>query len=106
VTEEAKGHNTKVSTSYATTERSRHKVVEPAAESIRQQRIPHKMVTLHWEFKIISSRRDKYKTGDRLVVVVANSDRVQLLGASHYDELGCDEACGHFMADHTVNQLL
>jgi hypothetical protein len=102
--EEAQGDTSKMSASYATTDRSRRTGVDSTAVSIRQHWIPPEIATLHWDSKIMPSLQDKYKKEERLVVIVGNADTVQLLGAPHY-QIGSDEACGQVIADHTVNLL-
>ena len=67
---ESGGDVSRVSTSYATADRSRRKVNKDIASTIKEKRTPPKLASLHWDSKLLPSLDNKNKNQERLPVAV------------------------------------
>ena len=98
---ESGGDVSMVAISYATANRSRCKVVADIAMNIRQNWIPPKLCTLHWDTKLMPTLKNQHVTEERVTVIVSDSTQLKLLGVP-----GCtkatDQTCGAIIADLTV----
>lgn len=102
--EETGGDNTKVSTSYASADRSRRSVVKKIADTSKEDwKIPE-LATLHWDSKLIPSLTNKYVSSERVAVLVGTNERLKLLGVPSYQP-GTDRKTGEIIAQLT-EQLL
>lgn len=101
---EAGGDTSKISTSYSTADKSRREIGRRIAESCKDQWIPPKLVSLHWDSKLMSSLSNQNITEERLTVVVGNATELKLLGVPSYQP-GTDRKSGDIIADLTVGLL-
>jgi len=102
---EAGGDSSKVSSSYATADKTRRKVSEQLAKAKREQWVAPKLATLHWDSKLMASLSNQNVTQERLTVVVGTSLDLKLLGVPSYQP-GTDRKSGDIIADLTSELLL
>lgn len=102
---EAGGDSSKVSSSYATADKTRRKVGEKLAKDTREQWVAPKFATLHWDSKLMGSLSNQNVTEERLTVVVGTSLDLKLLGVPAYQP-GTDRKSGDIIADLTSELLL
>ena len=81
---EAGGNLSKVSSSYATADKSRRKVGEKLAQVGRERWVVPKFVTLHWDSKLMSSLSNPNVIEERLTVIVGSALDLKLLGVPAY----------------------
>ena len=74
------GDKSKVNLSYTHAYRCRVSAVERYAEEVKEGWMCSKPAALHWDGKIMSDIKDKYKKDDRLPILVSDKDSVKLLG--------------------------
>lgn len=101
---ESGGDVSKVSTSYATTDRSRRHVVQQIAESSREQWVAPRLATLHWDSKLIPTLSNRNISEERLTVIVGTAHEVKLLGVPSYQP-GTDTKSGQIISDLTCELL-
>lgn len=102
---EACGDSSKVSSSYATADKTRRKVGDEIAKAAREQWVVPKLATLHWDSKLMASLSNQNITEERLTVVVGTSRDLKLLGVPGYQP-GTDRKSGDIIADLTLKLLL
>lgn len=102
---EAGGDSSKVSSSYATVDKTRRKVGAKLANATREQWVAPKFATLHWDSKLMPSLSNQNVTEERLTVVVGTSLDLKLLGVPAYQP-GTDRKSGDIIADLTSELLL
>ena len=78
--EKCGGDKSKVNLSYTHAYRCRVSAVERYAEEVKEGWLCSKPAALHWDGKIMSDIKDKYKKYDRLPILVSDKDSVKLLG--------------------------
>lgn len=101
---EAGGDSSKVSASYSTADKSRRRVVRNIATAYRDQWLVPKLLTLHWDSKLMPSLSNKNISEERLTVLVGNAHELKLLGVPAYQP-GTDRKSGDIVADLTVDLL-
>lgn len=101
---ESQGDISKVASSYATADRSRRSVVQQMALDIANGWVKPQLATLHWDSKVMQSLSDKNSSEERLVVLVGDNDKLQLLGTPSYKS-GTNRKTGDLIADRTVQLL-
>jgi len=101
---EAGGDSSKVSSSYSTADKSRRRVARNIATAYRAQWLVPKLVTLHWDSKLMPSLSNKNIYEERLTVVVGNAHELKLLGVPAYQP-GTHRNAGDILADLTVDLL-
>lgn len=101
---ESGGDLSKVSTSYATADRSRRKVLKTISEECHEQWIPPALCTLHWDSKLTQTLDNVRQKEERLTVVVGDNTQLKLLGVPAYTK-GADEACGTIIGNLTCKLL-
>jgi hypothetical protein len=104
VIKESQGDSSKVSTSYATADRSRRKVVKQLADDSKEQWVAPDLATLHWDSKLMTALTDKNTSEERLCVVVGNTENLKLLGVPIYPS--GDESSGNKIANLTCDLLI
>ena len=104
IIEEAGGDPDKVSTSYATADRTRRKVGEAIAQQCRDDWTPPALASLHWDSKLMPSLTNRNISEERLTVVVGTADKLKLLGVPSYMP-GTDKGCGKIISELTVKLL-
>ena len=77
---ESGGDASAVSSSYATADRCRRNTGSSIAESIKQQWVVPKFLTLHWDSKLIPTLSNPNTHEERLTVVVGDTRKLKLLG--------------------------
>jgi hypothetical protein len=82
--EESGGNLSNVSTSYATADRSRRKVLEAINEECHEYWTPPPMCTLHWDSKLTPTLNNVRKSEERLTAVVGDMTQLKLLGVPAY----------------------
>lgn len=102
--EEAGGDASKIANSYTTADKYRHRVVKTISNTSKEEWIPPKYATLHWDSKIMPSLTNQHVKEERLTVVVGNNNEIKFLGVPAY-QLGTDERSGDIIANHTVRLL-
>ena len=75
---ESGGDPSAVSSSYATADRCRRNVGSSTAESIKQQWVVPKFLTLHWDSKLMHTLSNSNISEEHLTVVVGGSTCVQV----------------------------
>jgi hypothetical protein len=101
---EAGGDVSKVSTSYATTDKSRRCVGQKIALACREQWVVPKLATLHWDSKQMRALSNNNVMEERLAVLVGNANEMKFLGVPSYPP-GSDRKAGDIIADLTVDLL-
>jgi hypothetical protein len=102
--EESGGSMKQVSTSYATADRSRRKILEDLNVERHAQWTPPPLCTLHWDGKLTHTLTNVRETEELLTVVVGNSTDMKLLGVPGYMKK-TDEATGTIIARLTFKLL-
>ena len=90
-----------VSTSYATADRVRRKVVGEIETKVRDNRTPPKLCTLHLDSNLTLTPKNHRVTEERMTVIVSNSTQMKLLGVPSYTK-ATDKSCGSISADLTM----
>jgi hypothetical protein len=90
-----------VAASYATADRSRRKVTAVIASNIKEQWVPPKLCTLHWDGKLTATLQNHRLTEERLTVSVGDATEMKLLGVPSYRK-ATDQAVGSVIADVTL----
>lgn len=93
-----------VTSSYATADRARRKVVSDIALNVRSEWIPPKLCTLHWDTKLMTNLQSSVATEDRLTVLVGNSSDMKLLGVPSFKKAN-KQKIGEIIADLTIKLL-
>ena len=101
---ETGGNTSKVSASYSTTDKSRRRVARNIATTYKDEWLVPKLVSLHWDSKLMPSLTNKNISEERLSVLVGNSNELKLLGVPAYQP-GTDRKSGDIIAELTVNLL-
>lgn len=101
---EAGGDTSKVSTSYATADRSRRAVGRTLAGQYKESWNVPKLASLHWDSKLMPALTNANIQEERLTVVVGNAHILKLLGVPSYLP-GTDRKSGDIIADLTVDLL-
>lgn len=101
---EAGGDSSKVSATYSTTDKSRRRVAMNIATIFRDQWVVPKLLTLHWDSKLMPSLSNENICEERLTVVVGNAHEFKLLGVPAYKP-GSDRNSGDIIADLTIDLL-
>jgi hypothetical protein len=101
---EAGGDTSKVSTSYATADRSRRTVGRNLAAEYRESWNVPKLASLHWDSKLMPTLANSNVHEERLTVVVGNVHVLKLLGVPSYLP-GTDRKSGDIIADLTMDLL-
>ena len=104
VVAESGGDLSRISSSYATADRSRRRVASTIAETCKEQWVAPRFATLHWDSKMMSTLSNAVVSEERLTVVVGNSQKLKLLGVPFYKS-GTDRKCGEIIADLTSSLL-
>ena len=104
IIEESGGDKTKISSSYATVDRSRRKVVGDVAHTIREEWSPPGLASLHWDSKLMPSLTDSHIREERLTVVVGDNFDMKLLGTPCYQP-GSNVSAGELIASRTMDLL-
>lgn len=102
--EESGGNPAKIARSYATASRARVCISEKLAEAVKTKWNSPAIASLHWDGKNMKTLDDKYKTEERLAVLVGDGNGVKLLGTPSYP-VGTDRPAGHIISDNTVDLL-
>ena len=82
--EEAGGDVTKLTSSYATVDRSRRQVVQQIAHSCKEKWAMPRHATLHWDSKLLGNLKNANQEEERLTVVVGDADNIKLLGVPRF----------------------
>jgi len=98
------GETSTISASYATTDRSRRQVAMEISTACKEQWCFPKYTTLHWDTKLATALSNKYKTEERLTIVVGNVQQQKILAVPAYPQ-GTDRKCGSIIADLIYEQL-
>jgi len=93
-----------VASSYATADRSRRKVAAEIAVNIKDQWIPPKLCTLHWDGKLSGALHNPLQTEERLTVLVGDTLQMKLLGVPSYKK-ATDQTTGSLIADLTMKLM-
>jgi hypothetical protein len=101
---ESGGDLSRISSSYATADRSRRTVSSKMAETCKEQWVAARFATLHLDSKLMSTLSNAVVSEERLTVVVGNSQELKLLGVPSYKP-GTDRKCGEIIADLTCGLL-
>jgi len=101
---ESGGDVSMVAASYATADRSRRKVAGNIAAKIRDDWIPPKLCTLHWDGKLTATLENHLLTEERLTVVVGDASELKLLGVPSYKK-ATDQATGAIIAELTMKLM-
>lgn len=101
---EAGGDTSKIASSYTTAYKYRHRVMKTISNSSKEEWIPPKYATLHWDSKLMPSLSNPHVMEERLAVLVGNKSELKLLGVPAYRP-GTDHACGEIIANLTVPLL-
>ena len=101
---EAGGDVTKVSTSYATTDKARRQVGQNIASACKEQWVAPQLLTLHWDSKQMPLLSNKNIKEERLAIVVGNAKELKFLGVPSY-AMGSQRKTGDIIADLTIDLL-
>jgi len=101
---ESGGDASAVSSSYATADRCRRNTGSSIAESIKQQWVVPKFLTLHWDSELMPTMSNANTSEERLTVVVGDTRELKLLGVPAYKS-GSDRRCGDIIAELTTKLL-
>ena len=102
--EEAGGDISKVSLSYQHADETRRKVCSDIASNVKENWIPPKLLSLHWDGKSLESLSNQYVRQERLGIAVGDCCDVKLLGVPAY-ETGTDEYAGHLILSKSCELL-
>ena len=102
--EETGGDVAKVSTSYATADKSRRKIGQHIATTCKDKWIPPKLATLHWDSKLLPCLTNQNTFEERLAVLLGSQTDMKLLGVPSYKP-GTDRISGDIIAQLTNNLL-
>lgn len=101
---EAGGDSSKITASYATSDRARRSSVRDIAKACKDQWNGYDFATLHWDTKLLPTLTNPNITEERLAVIVGNSCEIKLLGVPAYPP-GTDKKTGDIIANLTTNLL-
>jgi hypothetical protein len=102
--EEAGGDVSKVSTSYAQADKSRRSVGHKIVKTCQEEWDPPKLLSLHWDSKLLPSLTNQYDQEERLTVAVGDVNDVKLLGVPAYKP-GTDRKSGDIISEITYGML-
>lgn len=101
---ESGGDVSMVSTSYATADRCRRKVVSEIAVKVRKNWTPPRLCTLHWDSKLTSTLKNHRVNEECMTVIIGDSTQMKLLGVPSYTEATA-KSYGSIIADLTVTLI-
>lgn len=104
IVEESGGDSSKIAVSYATADRSRRKVTENIATTVREQWKAPGYASLHWDSKLMGSLTDKNVNEERLTVAVGDVNDMKLLGVPAFKP-GTDRRTGDIITEKTMELL-
>ena len=104
IIEETGGDISKISTSYATADRSRHEIVQKIANTYKEEWVAPKFLSLHWNSKLMSTLANKDVLEECMTTVVGNSADLKLLGVPGYQS-GTDRKSGDIISGLTMELL-
>jgi hypothetical protein len=98
------GDTSKVAMSYSTVNRSRRETGLKIAQGYKESWVAPKLVTIHWDSKLLPSLNNQNVLEERLTVVVGTADESKLLGVPPYKP-GTDRKSGEIIAKLTAGLL-
>ena len=93
-----------VAASYASAERSRRNVVASTAKSIRDEWVPPRLCTLHWDSKMTPTLTNHRTKEECLTVVVGDATQLKVLGVPRYAKAK-DQWSGAIIAKLTLKLM-
>ena len=102
---ESGGDVSMVTSSYATADCARRKVVREISIENHNSWEPPKLCTLHWDGKLTPTLTNNRVTEERMTVVVGDALQLKLLGVPSYFK-GTDQSVGEIIAKLTMNLMI